>query len=145
MKALSSNVLLIDSGFWFAFFNETGNYHLNALAYEDYLKKYQLAIPWPSLYETLNTKLVKNKNSIINFEKVLSQSNVHFIEDHEFRKDAYNNTLKLSTSGKRPISFVDMIIRSILEDVNFRVNYLLTFNPGDFYDICLKRKIELIN
>jgi len=37
-----------------------------------------------------------------------------------------------------------MIIRLILDDVNIRKHGLLTFNPGDFADICRKHQIEML-
>ena len=38
-----------------------------------------------------------------------------------------------------------MIIRFILDDVNVRIDALLTFDPSDFVDVCQQRKVEMIN
>ena len=38
---------------------------------------------------------------------------------------------------------VDTILRSIIEDANVRVAGILTFNPGDFVDVCRQHRVEM--
>jgi predicted nucleic acid-binding protein len=44
----------------------------------------------------------------------------------------------------RTMSLADMVMRLMLEDVNIRVNGLLTFNRKDFHDVCRKRGLEML-
>ncbi|CAH2405647.1 hypothetical protein MES4922_40360 [Mesorhizobium ventifaucium] len=39
---------------------------------------------------------------------------------------------------------VDCLIRLMLDDRNLKINYLATWNEGDFDDVCRKRRIEII-
>jgi len=44
----------------------------------------------------------------------------------------------------RPLSLVDCVVRLILDDVNTKINYFITFNRGDFSDVCRRRAIEMV-
>jgi len=37
-----------------------------------------------------------------------------------------------------------MVIRFMLDDVNTRIDYMLTFNVQDFHDICRKHSITML-
>ena len=50
----------------------------------------------------------------------------------------------LSSLNNRPISLVDMVIRKMLDDVDLKTDAIITFNPGDFDDVCRKNKKMLI-
>ena len=52
--------LLLDSGFWYALYDVRDPFHEQADAFAKYLDFYTLVIPWPSLYETLNTRFVRH-------------------------------------------------------------------------------------
>ena len=52
--------LLLDSGFWYAFYDARDQYHEEATHFTEYLEFYNLLIPWPSLYETLDTRFVRH-------------------------------------------------------------------------------------
>ena len=36
-----------------------------------------------------------------------------------------------------------MLIRFILNDVNLKIHFLVTFNEKDFMDVCQERRIEI--
>ncbi|WP_448528364.1 hypothetical protein [Raineya sp.] len=40
-------VALIDSGFWFAFYDSTDQYHLQAKELAEYLNNTKILFPWP--------------------------------------------------------------------------------------------------
>ena len=136
--------IVIDSGFWFALFEVRDEHHTAALTREPILNSSEVLIPWPSLYEVLNTKLCKNRYSISQFESYLRRPRFYRIDDRDYRESALNASLAWSKSGKRAISLVDMVIRLMLDDVNVNANALLTFNPGDFHDVCRSRRVELL-
>jgi len=133
---------VVDTGFWIALCARDDQYHLQALAKEDLLRSLNLIVPWPCLYETLNTRFVKNPMSVRAFERFRRRPNVDLADDTKYREAAYSETLVLAP--KRPISLVDMVIRCILDDVNIRKDCLLTFNRPDFVDVCRKRQIEIL-
>jgi predicted nucleic acid-binding protein len=137
-----SRTAVVDTCFWFALCDRNDQYHQQALAKEELLHSLNLIIPWPCLYETLNTSFVKNPRSLGTFERFRHRPNVDLADDGKYRDTAYQETFVLAR--KRPISLVDMVIRCILDDVNIRKDCLLTFNQPDFVDICRKRQIELI-
>ena len=133
--------ILIDSGFWFSLYNEKDEYHRNALDLVDFLEGNKILIPWPTLYETVNTRFCKNKSTIFGFESFVKNPNTKLINDLNYREDnlleVFNNT--------RSLSLVDRIIRSILSDQSFKIDYSITFNTGDFIDLCTYRRIEILD
>jgi len=50
--------------------------------------------------------------------------------------------MKASINGC--ISLCDVLIRLLIEDVNLRIDALLTFNEKDFVDVCRKRRGEIL-
>jgi len=136
--------ILIDTGFWIALYNPRDEYHNNAQDLLDLIIETNIVLPWPTLYETINTRLSKNTNGINQFNEVLKMPNTILLDDSEYKERALDFALKNSTNAIRPISLVDSIIREILSDVNVNINYLVTFNKSDFIDLCTFRKIEIL-
>lgn len=101
-------------------------------------------IPFPSLYETINTRFSKRKDDFSAFKNHILSERCTFIHDDAYKRMALENTFDSALLHNRPISFVDMIIRMMIEDVNIMVHGLLTFNPGDFCDACAERRIEML-
>jgi predicted nucleic acid-binding protein len=137
--------ILIDTCFWYALFDPRDAYHEKANELVELLDLGKTIIPFPTLYETFNTRFSKNKNWVESFENILQSNNVEYIEDLNYKEDALSMTFDSTLNKNRPLSLVDMIIRLMLDDDNLKVDYLITFNTGDFVDICHKRRIELID
>ena len=55
----SKDRLLVDTGFFIALFDPRDNHHIDACEKQEYLENLSIVIPWPILYETINTRLVK--------------------------------------------------------------------------------------
>jgi predicted nucleic acid-binding protein len=136
--------IIVDSGFWFALYDIYDDYHTRANNIVEYLDVSNIIIPFPTLYESLNTKFMKNTVAKIAFESILKRSNVTIVNDDLIKADALKITFT-DESKKRNLSLVDNIIRLILDDVNYKIDYLITFNRKDFIDICRKRTIEIID
>lgn len=136
--------ILVDSGFWFALYNPGDQHHRAALGLADYLDLAHLVIPFPTLYETLNTAFMRNPLSRVGFENVLQRDNVRVVTDEPIKQAALSLTFS-ETGKRRSLSLVDHIIRLMLEDESYRIDCLVTFNVGDFIDICTKRRIPIIN
>ena len=137
-----AKTVITDSGFWYAFYEPRDQYHAQARQMVDLLQSSILLLPWPCLYETLNTRFAKNKNAVRSFEILLRQPQVIRLPDEQYREAALEATI--TTAASRGVALVDMVIRLILEDVNVRKHGLLTFNQRDFSDLCRKHRIEML-
>ena len=62
-----ANRILVDTGFWFAVFNNKDCYKERAdallMQYFD-TPAYEILVPFPTMYELLRTKFVKNKSAL---------------------------------------------------------------------------------
>lgn len=75
---------------------------------------------------------------------LLKRPRIGYLNDSMYVRGAFDIALESSLNQGRPLSIVDCAIRLILDDVNIRVDYLMTFNPGDFIDVCERRRIRLV-
>jgi predicted nucleic acid-binding protein len=136
--------VLVDTGLWYAMFDSRDQYHSEAKGKAEILSALHIVMPWPTLYETLRTKFVRNHVALDQFERLLKRPNVKYLDDSLFRLDALELSLQSLLRRKRPLSMVDCLIRLILEDVNTRISYLATLNRRDFVDICRINRVEII-
>ena len=136
--------VLADTGLWYAMFDRRDQHHSDAMDKADALSMFQIVLPWPTLYETLRTKFVRNAVALGQFERFLKGPNVTYLDDVPFRQDAFDLSLDSSLRRGRPLSMVDCLIRLLLEDVNTRISYLATFNRQDFADACRRNRVEMI-
>lgn len=139
------NNILIDSCFWYALFDSSESYHSKALDMKDYLEFGNIILPYPILYETLNTRFSKRDGWMSIFEEYLKRETTFLVPDTEYREKALSETFSYSLVQKRPMALVDVMIRLMLEDVNLNVNALISFNAKDFVDVCQSNRIELIS
>jgi hypothetical protein len=77
-------------------------------------------------------------------ERTLRSPHVQFIDDNPYREDALEATFREARLGKRAISFVDMLLRVMIQDTNVRIDALLTFNIKDFFDVCASRRVRML-
>ncbi|MBU0558269.1 MAG: hypothetical protein KJ799_05050 [Bacteroidetes bacterium] len=135
--------IIADTGFWFALYEPRDSFYISANLIAGLIVNQNIFLPWPCLYETINTRFAKHKEYMQAFEIFVSKANVSLINDEEYKERALKLVFEYSKNGKRPFSLVDIILREILSDDSYKIDYLLTFNTGDFIDICYKRKIEI--
>jgi len=133
--------IVIDTGFWFALFDDRDSYHEDALLYFDYIAPHILVIPWPTLYETLNTRFSRRQSWTEEFNRIIRSNSVCYISDNDYKEVSLNYFF----NERHRFSLVDIIIRNILEDDSIKIDAILTFNKSDFIDICYKKGIELFN
>jgi predicted nucleic acid-binding protein len=133
--------ILIDSCFWFSLYDKRDSYHSKAIILAELISGNNLLITWPTLYETINTRFSKNLVWLNSFESHIYKSDTLLINDLGYRENVRSEIF----SSTRPLSLVDRIIRSILSDESVKIDYLLTFNTGDFIDLCHYRRIEILN
>jgi predicted nucleic acid-binding protein len=135
---------IVDTGVWFAIFDSQDERYKEGQKKAELLEVLQVVIPWPTLYETLRTKLVKNAKALRQFETFLKSTTVIYLDDQPYRDEAFQLSFESSLREKRPLSMVDCLIRLLLDDVNVNIQYLATFNNRDFIDVCARRGIEII-
>lgn len=138
------NRVIIDTGFWRAIYDSQDDYHKISVNISERIinsREYRLVVPFPTMYELLRTEFVKRKIALQNIDKIIKDiSRVDLIYDEQYRDKAYSEMI----TTKRNLSFVDCIVRAMLDDATLNIKGLITFNNGDFDDICRKKRIELI-
>ncbi len=135
---------LVDTGIWIAMFDPRDQHRVEVEAITEYLDSCHLILPWPTLYETLRTRMARNRSAIQGFESYLKRSRISFLDDEPYRETALRMAFSFSLREYRPLSMVDCLLRLILDDTNVKINYLATFNYGDFIDICRKKRVAII-
>lgn len=136
--------LLLDTGFWYALYESKDSHHEDAQILADLLDLHNLVLPWPCLYETLNTRFVKRREWLDSFAAYATRGNTVQLSDETYRHHALGRVIK-NPKPWLPLSLVDEVIRLALLDPNIKIDAMVTFNPRDFHDICYSRNIELIH
>ncbi|MGA2903169.1 MAG: hypothetical protein ABSD98_05035 [Candidatus Korobacteraceae bacterium] len=149
------NDICVDTGFLLGLYVESDRYHDQAQrCFSDYFSSgpNRLAIPWPILYKTLSTRLVKNRPAMIlmegDWKRLLRQGRLRMLSDIGFREGAVDecfNELQRPSIHARSLSLVDRVIRRVLSDVNVRIDAFSTFNPADFADVCRKHNRYMVS
>lgn len=136
--------IIVDTCFWRALCDPNDAYYDASLEIHDKFfgrNGYRVLIPYPSMYELINTKFVKNKTQLKQLDKEIADSNsITKVYDEKYRDNAYKEMIQ----SKRSLSLVDCVIRAMVEDDSLKIKGLVTFNVGDFSDICQKKSIEII-
>ena len=135
--------IVADTGSWIALFNERDCHHEAALRFEGTIEHLNLLIPWPTLYETVNTRFAKRSEWRQGLKRYLDKSNTVKVDDAPYKERAIIEVI--DPRSKRYFSAVDYIIRNILEDPNVKTDALITFNEADFSDVCYGNGIELVS
>ena len=143
----SPHSVLVDSAFFFALFHSKDNHHEEAIEKESLLDGNRIIVPWPILYETINSRFVTSPEMIREFEKIMRRPHTK-LDDSKYREEAYEDTLALAKRGYKrgygAISLVDSVLHAILKDINVRISAMLTFDDRDFRRICASRKIKIL-
>lgn len=93
------------------------------------------------MYELLRTRFVKNKEALEEIRQMFQSGRITRLDDDAYRLEALELTL---LESKRNISLVDNIIRLMLDDKSVGAKGLITFNVGDFQDVCHKNSIDIL-
>jgi predicted nucleic acid-binding protein len=150
-------IFCVDSNFLIALYDETEKHHSEAknhfkYCFVDTLNK--LVIPWPILYETISSRMARNKKGIDIFNKdckfLESQRRLILLDDQEFRNDAFNESfaeVKRPKEHYRALSLTDRVIRKILSEgkLTIKIDFFITKNIEHFEDVCTRRKIIILN
>lgn len=140
------NTICVDSGFLIGLYDERDQYHSRAkdvfVEHFDAVQN-QLIVPWPILYESVSTQMAKNRKRMDIFyrdwKNLHSQGRLQLLDDTPFRESAINESFKETMRDPRHyrgLSLTDRVIRNMLSEPNLKIDYFLTFNYGDFADVC---------
>ena len=144
MSRNSSHRLLVDTGFFFALFNPKDQYHDDACEKQEWLEHLSVVMPWPILYETINTRFVRQAETVARFESIMRAPDTEFLDDNPYRFEVYRDTIEQAKTRRHAMSLVNSVLYAILNDINVRIDAMLTFNSRDFAEICRIQKVELL-
>lgn len=136
--------IILDTGYWFALYNERDDHHKEAMLVSELINPHNLVVPWPSLYETLNTRFVRRDDWLTSFKDILSRENTVKISDKKYKENAISSIF-IKTKNHKIYSLTDLVIREILLDFEIKIDAIVTFNSSDFEDICRNKNIEIIS
>jgi len=135
--------IIVDTGVWYACFDKTDENYPYSNRILSVLQFSVIIVPFPTLYETLNTRFVKNTygqmDSLNSFLSVPER--VHLVSDTKYKEKALLSVLS-NVEKKKHYSLVDLIIRLMMEDTSLGEKAVMTFNVGDFMGV---NNTELIN
>ncbi len=110
-----------------------------------------LVLPWPVMYESLNTRFASNTKGIKQLERDFRILNgtgrLELQDDAAYRDRALAACLeepKRNPKMVRALSLVDRTLREMLLDLNLDLTGVLTNDPAAFADICRKARKEMI-
>jgi len=123
--------IVIDTGFWIALYDPTKDLKnsLEAEKMADEIEDEELVIPFPTLYEFVNSRLSR-RDAKLQFERLLSRPNVIKLSDAKYKEKALDNFFLKSKSEYSDISLVDEIIKLIIADKSLRIDYIAAFDQG---------------
>ena len=136
-----SKRIIVDSGYWFALFDERDKFHEVAQILEEDMQYHTLVVPWPVLYESINTRFVRREHNLKRLQKFLQLPSTVLIEDQPYRAASLDFIIE---KQKFQYSLVDHVIRSIIADDKMSIDALVSFNPKDFHDVCNSRGVEML-
>ncbi len=124
--------ILLDTGYWIALFStENEKEKQDVVEYVSELideNNYKVIIPFPTLYEFLNSKLSRKGRQKFNLESELSKQKYEKVYDEKYRKKALENFFKQFSFVNYDISLVDEIIKEMIEDTTLKTDIIVTFD-----------------
>ena len=137
------NNVVIDSCFWFALVKTSDGYHQDdaRISSKIFVPINRILVPFPSLYEVLNTTFMK-EGRLSSFNEWMRNPSIQLIQDDKYRLGALEETM---VQHGRDLSLVDNVIRNMLDDKRLDIRAIVTFNVKDFFDICMNHQIEIIS
>ncbi|WKW45491.1 hypothetical protein P3875_06780 [Myroides sp. JBRI-B21084] len=126
--------ILLDTGYWIALCNpEKEKEKQNVVKHITKLidgNNYKIIIPFPTLYEFLNSKLSRKGRQRFHLETELSKQKYEKVYDEKYRKKALENFFKQFSFVNYDISLVDEIIKEMIEDTTLKTDIIVTFDNG---------------
>ena len=133
--------MLVDSGYFIALFDPRDDRHKEAVAKQKHLKELAVVLPWPILYETLNTRIARRPDRVRRLQGIISKSML--LDDLPYRCRALH-AIHEQAESRPGVSLVDAVLMELIKDSNLRIRAMLTFNYRDFRSICAEHEIEYL-
>ena len=144
MRRIKKNrLVLADTGFWIALYDGRDQHHDKAMQIMEQWASGTFLFPWRLHYELLRTRFVRRAGWVESFLSIIKQKRIQTVDDVPYRERALQLAMDWARNSERSISLVDMVVRLVLDHSEHRIDALITFNPGDFSDVCLSRGIRL--
>lgn len=136
--------IIVDTCFWIALYDASDHDHIWAEdTWNELNHGNKFLIPYPTMYEFVNTKLMWKKENVDFFKRLFENENlIQRISDEEYKDKALELSLRWTN---RTISLVDHTIRLMLDDDKIKKHALITLNVKDFVDVCRSRNIRMIS
>ncbi len=143
-----------DACFLIALYHERDGFHAIARQwfadlFENTLNR--LIVPWPALYETVSTRMVRSPRRVermyTEWRNLRANQRLDLLDDGPFRDGAIDGCFAEPAKGARryrALSLSDRVIREMLADTGTRIDVFLTFNASDFIDVCQKFRREML-
>lgn len=135
-----------DSGFLIALYDNADQHHAEASGHFTTLFQStanRLLVPWPILYETVSTRVARRRNALAllerHWKRLLLRRQLELLSDLPFRDGIVEECFaELGRNRPRALSAADRVVRRMLSDKQLRIDAFITFNVGDFADVCRK-------
>lgn len=125
--------IILDTGYWIALFNPEKEKEKQKTVEEVTRlideNNYSISIPFPTLYEFLNSKLSRKKDRL-NLVIELSKNKYKKIYDDKYRDKALKKFSDQFSYSISDISLVDEVIKEMIEDDKLRTDSIVTFDEA---------------
>lgn len=142
------SIFLCDSCFVISLADNTDVMHNASCSYlQSHKTGHYYLIPYPSMFETLSQRMVDNALALMRLEHIFlknTEVNVAYISDQSFRDISLAECMNDRQNIARHLSLVDTIIRNMVKSKNIRKDALISFNAGDFRDVCTQNGVDMI-
>ncbi|NJD53866.1 MAG: hypothetical protein FIB07_13480 [Candidatus Methanoperedens sp.] len=148
--------ICVDTGFLIGLYSEK-NPRVHSKAESLFVQHFndniqnKLLVPWPILYEAVATQMTKSQKRMEALNRdwkfLYRQGRLELLDDKPFREKAIDESFDEMLNDPlyyRGLSLTDRVIRNMLSDQNLKIDYFITFNKGDFIDICLRCHRKLL-
>ncbi len=132
--------VLADSCFWIALFDPNDQHFEQATLIADLIEGNTILIPWPTMYEFVNTRFMRRREGVAAFEAYRKRPSLELIDDTPYRNQALDDVFLT-----KRYSLVHAVIRQMLADDDLRTDYLATFNTKDFEDVCYRKQVGILS
>ena len=138
--------IILDTGYWIALFSPEKEKEKQKTVEEVTRlideNNYSILIPFPTLYEFLNSKLSRKKDKL-NLVNELSKSKYKKIYDDKYREKALKNFSDQFSYSIPDISLVDEVIKEMIEDDKLKTDSIVTFDEA-LKNYALSMSLEVI-
>lgn len=140
----NNQYILCDSGFWISLYfpHKDPRATEEATVLAELIEGSIICIPWPTMYEFLNSKLSKT-GGMLEFEKVVTNIKNKLISDSNYKKNALINLMKANKYTPNEVSLVDEVLKLIIDDTTYRFDYFISVDE-DLKNYARSRGISVL-